>query len=157
MYQRWARNQIISVKLQKLTYCTSNDSLNHTFPKWGKITSLTQNTFSVHMLSEAVVPRSVREALQCQSPGLDLQRQQTEQQAHPRWQQRTHGAAVETYSPDLKSPIYIFEYMDWLILKWSTPCQIVSYFQKYFVPCGSVTASISSAASSVHSGPLGLN
>lgn len=44
-------------------------------------------------------PVSVSEALQSQSPGLDLQRQEAEQQAQPRRQQRTHGGAVETHCP----------------------------------------------------------
>lgn len=42
---------------------------------------------------------TVSEVLQSQSPGLDLQRQEAEQQAQRRRQQRTHGGAVETNCP----------------------------------------------------------
>ncbi|TNN41531.1 hypothetical protein EYF80_048312 [Liparis tanakae] len=52
------------------------------------------------MLREAAVPRSVREALQRHSPGLDLQGQEAEQQAHPRRQRRAHGADnMAPYTP----------------------------------------------------------
>lgn len=44
-------------------------------------------------------PVSVSKALQSQSPGLDLQRQEAEQQAQPRRQERTHSGAVEMHCP----------------------------------------------------------
>lgn len=55
------------------------------------------------------VPVSVSEALQGQSPGLDLQRQEAEQQAQPRRQQRAHVGAAKTHRPatgeaDLRRP-----------------------------------------------------
>lgn len=56
----------------------------------------------------AVLPVWVSGALRSQSPGLGLQRQEAEQQAQPRRQQRTHGGAVETHHPgeeaDLRRP-----------------------------------------------------
>lgn len=43
-------------------------------------------------------------ALQSQSPGLDLQRQEAEQQAQPRRQQSAHDGAVEMRCPEEAGP-----------------------------------------------------
>lgn len=59
------------------------------------------------MSSELLLP--VSEALQSQSPGLDLQREEAEKQAQPRRGQRAHDGAVETHCPgeaDLRRPKY---------------------------------------------------